>query len=196
MFKKILLIIIVTFNITIIKAQMIEKHGLVLKGGIGNIDSKLNSIPEITDNNIDYKSGFSVGYKFRINPKLNSFFIDVDANLGMKMWKSSYIRSISEPPMYEASSNYYSLSIEGTFNYKIYKGLNAGIGIEPLYYLYQEGEKSKNKFDIPLVAKLAYDFGKFEVGINYKYGLTNAIKTDYIKSGKIREVGIFLFIPF
>ncbi len=196
MCNKIFLTIILILNFAAVKAQVIEKHGLLVNGGIGTISYKLDPSLKSKNNEIDFKSSYSVGYRFRLNPHSDPFFIDVDANLGMKLWKSSYIKSSLEPAFYEASSNYDSFSIAGTFNYKIYKGLSGGVGIEPIYFFYQDGESSKNKLDIPLVAKLAYDFGKFEIGVNYKHGLTNTIKTDYIKSGKFRDIQISLFIPF
>ncbi len=54
----------------------------------------------------------------------------------------------------------------------------------------------KNKFDIPLVAKVAYDLKVVEVGIVGKYGTVNLFETEYMKSGKIREIQLSLFIPF
>jgi hypothetical protein len=70
------------------------------------------------------------------------------------------------------------------------------VGLEPTYLIWQEGEDSQNNFDLPIVAKLAYDFGPFELGINYKYGLMDLIKTDDVQSGKFREWQFSLFIPF
>jgi hypothetical protein len=196
MVKKILLVIITVFSVLTSNAQTIAKHGLIIGGGIGDIKSELKSLPDIKYSDVSYKSGFALGYRLRLDPGIHPFFVDVDANIGMKTWKSSYSKSLMEPAIFDASSRYYYVSAGGTFNYSIYRGLSAGVGIEPTYYLYQEGESSRNKFDAPLIGKVAYDFGKFELGVSYKHGLTDVIKTDRIKSGTFRDIQLSLFIPF
>jgi hypothetical protein len=202
MVKKILLVTITVFCVLTSNAQTIAKHGLIIGGGMGDIKSELKSLPDVKYNDVSYKSGFALGYRLRLDPGIKPFFIDADINIGAKLWKSSYSISLTEPASYYdhvlvgASSQYYYVSVGGTFNYSIYRGLSAGVGIEPTYYLYQEGETSSNKFDAPLVGKIAYDFGKFEIGVGYKHGLTDVIKTDRIKSGKLRDIQVSLFIPF
>lgn len=177
-------------------SQGIDKHGIVLGGGLGSINKEYKPfINNVTKGETKYKSSIYIGYKFRMNSS-ESFFLDVDLNLGVKMWKSSFKNNKPEPPIYEASSEYYYISTNGSINYLIYKGLSVGVGIEPTYYFYTDGEKSKNKFDTPIIGKVAYDFGKFELGIGYKHGLFSPIKTDYFKSGKFRDVQVSLFIPF
>jgi hypothetical protein len=196
MVKKILLVTITVFCVVASNAQTIAKHGLIIGGGIGDIKSELKSLPDIKYSDVSYKSGFAIGYRLRLDPGIRPFFIDVDANIGAKLWNSSYAKSLMEPAHYAAASLYYYASAGGTFNYSIYRGLSVGVGVEPTYYFYQEGETSKNKFDAPLIGKVAYDFGKFEIGVSYKHGLTDVIKTDRIKSGKFRDIELSLFIPF
>lgn len=196
MVKKILLVTFTVFCILPLNAQTITKKGIVAGVSIGNISSDLNPLKDVKDSDISYKTGYAIGYRLRIEPNINPFFIDVDANIGMKTWKSSYSASLNEPPLFEASSRYFFVSASGTFNYPLYRGLNIGLGTEPTYYFYQDGEKSSNKFDIPLLGKVAYDFGKFEAGLSYKHGLTDIIKTDRIKSGKFREIQLSVFFPF
>ncbi|MDR1200082.1 MAG: porin family protein [Tannerellaceae bacterium] len=198
MVKKILLVTVTLFLFCVLasNAQTITKHGLIIGGGMGDIKSELESLPDVKYSDVSYKSGYAIGYRLRLEPGINPFFVDVDANIGMKTWKSSYSKSLKEPALFDASSQYYYVSAGGTFNYSIYRGLSAGVGIEPTYYFYQEGETSRNKFDAPLIGKVAYDFGKFELGVSYKHGLTDVIKTDRIKSGKFRDIQLSLFIPF
>lgn len=197
MLKKLVIIFTVLCLIPINTSAQ-NKNGLLINGGLGNIRSNIRPavLDEITDSNIKYKSNFSIGYRFRAYPSKSSFFFDLDANFGVRLWKSSYIQSVMEPPMYEASTEYYFLSLGGIANYPVYKGLIIGAGIEPTYYIRQDGENSKNKFDTPLVGKIAYNFGILELGISYKLGLFNTIKTNYLKSGKFSDWQLSVWIPF
>lgn len=194
--KKIIFLILFILGGVNIHAQIITKHGIIAGGGIGKIDAKMNSANNIKNSDVSFKSDYSLGYRLRLDPGINPFYIDTDINIGMKNWKSSYSESLTQPPIREASSQYYYASMGGILNYYLYPGLSIGLGIEPTYYFYQDGEKSSNKFDIPLLGKAAYNFKKFEVGLTYKYGMTDIIKTDHIKSGKFRSIQLSLFIPF
>ncbi|MDR3140874.1 MAG: hypothetical protein LBU37_04000 [Tannerellaceae bacterium] len=198
MVKKILLVAITVFCVLTSNAQTIAKHGLILGGGMGDIKSELKSLPDVKYSDLSYKSGYAIGYRLRLTPGIHPFFIDADANIGMKTWKSTDAILI-DPASYavssqynyvlvSASSLYYYASVGGTFNYSIYRGLSAGIGVEPTYYFSQG-------FDAPLIGKVAYDFGKFELGVSYKHGLADVI-TDRIKAGKFRDIQFSLFIPF
>jgi len=46
------------------------------------------------------------------------------------------------------------------------------------------------------VAKIAYNLKVVEIGITGKYGLMNILETESLKSGKIQELQLSLFIPF
>jgi len=115
---------------------------------------------------------------------------------------------------------YHYASMGFTVNYSLIKNLSVGLGIEPTYFLnrkipgtfiisdpdgidfddsaYFEFNKReiKNRFDIPVVAKIAYNLKVVEVGISGKYSSVSVFETDYMKSGKIREIQLSLFIPF
>lgn len=180
-------------------AQSDVKSGLLLSGGIGSIKSELSStVPNsILHTDVSYKMGFSIGYRFRLQPHVSSrITYDLDANVGLRNWKSSYRRNFNEPEIYSASSQYYYLSATATVNYSIYKGFKVGAGIEPTYYFKQNGESSSKSFDIPLVARIGYDFGGFEVGVKYMHGLFNVVDTKYLESGKFRDWQLSVFIPF
>lgn len=190
-----------------IQAQSQIKSGLILQGGTGKIQSVIEPtvLEKISFYDISYNRNFSIGYRFHIKQSGTPIFFNVDANLGMKSWQArfEYLNpndDASNPYddilSNETSSKYYLASLAGTVHYSIYKGLSTGVGLEPTYLIWQEGEDSQNNFDLPIVAKLAYDFGPFELGINYKYGLMDLIKTDDVQSGKFREWQFSLFIPF
>ncbi|MDR1403897.1 MAG: hypothetical protein LBJ60_09415 [Tannerellaceae bacterium] len=175
------------------------KSGLVVGAGLGNIRANINTATLKNTNfrEINGRSNVSVGYRFRFLSLTDSpLFFDLDANAGLKFWHSAYRRSYREPAIYEASSKYYFVSLNGMAAYPLYKGLHIGAGVEPTYYFRQEGESSKNAFDIPLVGRIAYDFKLFEVGLSYKHGLMNVIKTDRISSGKFRDWRLSVWIPF
>lgn len=183
------------------------KSGLILQGGSGVIKSVIEpaNLESFVSLDINYKSDLSIGYRFQIKQPGKSIFFNLDANLGMKLWDSKYVfenpnDNNSDPYFHnlyrQESVFFYLASLTGTVNYSIYKGLNAGFGLAPTYLIKHTGTNNKNRFDMPVIAKLAYDFGSFEVGINYKYGLFNMIKTDILKSGKFRDIQLSLFIPF
>ena len=78
------------------------------------------------------------------------------------------------------------------------KKISVGLGVEPTYffvknrYLYEY----KTNVDVPIVAKIVYNLKFVEIGIIGKYGLVNLFETEHLKSGKIREVQLSVFIPF
>ncbi|HCC52755.1 MAG TPA: hypothetical protein DEQ30_12455, partial [Porphyromonadaceae bacterium] len=148
---------------------------------------------------IDYKSGLSIGYRFRIKkPAPQSFHYDMDLNIGAKFWKSSRYRNATDgnPYIYMSSNGILLTSVGITANYSLFNKCSVGLGMEPAYYFRPNMNEIKNKFDIPLVAKVAYDLKVVEVGIVGKYGTVNLFETEYMKSGKIREIQLSLFIPF
>lgn len=189
----------IIFCLLSLGAQSQTESGIVIDGGIGHIKTKLNPsvLEKATPHDIDYKYNITLGYRFRIHaPKKPSLFYDLDAGLGFKAWHSAYGQSSYEPAVYEANSRIFSIFANGTLNYSIYKGFSIGAGLQPTYYIRQDGENNKNNFDIPIIAKMAYRFKVLEIGISYKHGLANALKTNYLKSGKFREYSLYMWIPF
>jgi hypothetical protein len=98
---------------------------------------------------------------------------------------------------YAATKPYYLTSIGGAVNYSIIKTLSAGIGIEPTFYLKKGNTNNyyNKKYDIPLVAKVSYNFRVVEVAITSKYGLINVLET-VGSYGKLRDIQLSLFVPF
>ena len=54
----------------------------------------------------------------------------------------------------------------------------------------------KNKFDVPVVAKITYSLKVVEFEVSGKYGLVNVFESPNQTSGKYRELQFALFIPF
>lgn len=193
------LMLLITFCLFSLGAQSQTESGIVVSGGIGSIKTKLNPSAQgkFSPYDVNYRYNLSLGYRFRLHACEGSpFFYDLEAGLGMTQWNSSYGQVKGQPDLVEMGSKRLSSFISGTANYSIYKGLSVGAGIQPTYSFYQNGENNKNRFDIPVVAKIAYRFKAFEVGLSYKYGLMNSLNTDYLKSGKFREYALSVWIPF
>jgi hypothetical protein len=183
-----------------------NKSGLIIGGGGGNMTTQLQPSVLTSPNEISYKFNFSIGYLFRIQSAGNKLYFDVNPNIGMHSWYSIYgekggyypnnEQNSKELSRYEVSTQFYHVSASGTVNYNVYKGLSIGVGVEPTYVFFLEGENARKSFDIPPVGKISYNFNVFELGISYKYGLMNVIKTDRIASGKFRDLQLSVFIPF
>lgn len=184
-----------------------NKSGLILQGGAGNIQSVIEPSALATSifYDINYQSYLSVGYRFHIKQSGSPLFFNFDGSLGMKSWQArfDFLNPENDPSnpydnvlSHQSSSQYYFASLTGTVNYSIYKGLSSGVGLEPTYLVWRNVGSGQNHFDVPIVARLAYDFGFLELGLNFKYGLMNLIKTDRIQSGKFRDWQFSLFIPF
>ena len=197
--KSRLLVLLIIFSGLTHYAQSQFQSGILINGGLGAIKTELNSSTQeqFKAADINYKYNLSLGYRFRIIPSIAPIlFVDLDANVGFKLWNSAYIKSYMEPPIFSASSTYYFVSAAGTINYPIYKGFSVGAGFEPTYYFRQGGEGSNKKFDIPVIAKAGYKFNKFELGVTYKLGLMNTLQTNYLSSGKFRDLQLSLWVPF
>ena len=169
------------FVIVISMSAQLSQHGLVLNGGIGRVKHQYRTdyvsrqsgyqYEEYEDGNYfwkeyNYKSGFSAGYRLRFKiPVLKSFHYDLDMNVGANVLKSTNFiftytpneegGAIYNKVGYSSSAPYYFTSIGGTVNYAIIRNISMGLGIEPTLYL---SRAMKNNVDIPVVAKVAYDF--------------------------------------
>jgi len=206
--RKLVVFCALFIGVMAVSAQL-SQHGLVVNGSIGDEDSKI--APGASWYKLGYKAGFSIGYRLRFNkPALRSFHYDMDVNTGAKLLKpATYDYSILSTG---GGAFDRFTSISGTANYSFVKNLSAGLGVEPTYYFKRKIPGSfasaepienidryferKNKFDIPIVAKIAYNFKTFEVGIVGKYGMMNVLETEHFKYGKFRDIQLSIFIPF
>lgn len=203
--KKYFIIIMFLSLVYPLSAQIKLETGLIIGGGKGSISHKLH--PEIigfTKKNMDYKADFALGYRFRLKPVNSSFFYDLDVNAGIKLWgNDEYKRDANAPgewlhdPYSDSDCTHIYASFAGTANYRIYKGLSAGVGIEPRYYFYQSGIKMDSPaIDVPVLAKLSYNFRFIELGLTYKFGVFNTLKNSYMDSLKFNDWQLSIFIPF
>lgn len=177
-------------------AQSQTESGIIAEGGIGTIKTKLNPSAANGSHDTDYRYNLSLGYKFRLHAdQASPFFFDLEAGLGMKYYDYMFGKMPDEPALVQGSAKRFSAFATGTANYTLYKGLSIGAGIQPTWYFRQNGGNSR-KIDIPAIGRIAYRFKVLEVGLNYKHGLMNSLKTDHLKSGKFREYNLFVWIPF
>lgn len=120
------------------------KSGLLFQGGSGAIKAVMEPayLESIVSYDIYYKNSFSIGYRFRVKQAGTSLFYNLDANLGMKSWQMtvSSLNPSNDPSnpydnllSKEESTQFYLASLSATANYSIYKGLNAGVGLEPAF---------------------------------------------------------------
>ncbi|MDR2118277.1 MAG: hypothetical protein LBP25_01900 [Tannerellaceae bacterium] len=204
--KSILLLSLLLSSSTFVtNAQTLVRSGLLLNGGTGSLSPAGATLPGVPTRwtTLDYRYNLSAGYRFRLQPSLSSrWFLDLDANAGLKQWDWKdmlFAPSSTNPydyPVKETSFRYLFISAGGTVNHPVVGGLSIGAGAEAVYYRNLKGEGTRSKFDLPLVGKIAYDFGPVELGLQYKYGLMNAVRTDYIGSSKVRDWQVSVFIPF
>ena len=211
--RKLFLTCTLFIGVMCVSAQL-SQHGLIVNGSIGDEDSKIDKPPGGSWYELGYKAGFSVGYRLRFNkPTLHSFHFDMDVNIGARI-----LSPVSYSPYGIGGGGSYTpdrfISIGGTANYSFIKKFSIGLGVEPAYYFKKGIPGSitfpghvedidwsryfdrKNRFDIPVVAKIAYNFNRFEVGIVGKYGMINVLETEHFKYGKFRDVQLSIFIPF
>ncbi len=84
-----------------------------------------------------------------------------------------------------------SLALSSSVNYKIVKGLYAGLGLEPTWYVASDGKK----FDIPLLWKVGYNINnKIDISVNYRLGFTNTIDTERSSGRDKFPIVIYLYL--
>jgi hypothetical protein len=197
------------------------KKEWVVNGGVGCTCT--DSIIKWQDTR--YIAGISIGYRWRFKmPALKSFHFDADAKVGSSFYSRTKFPQ-GDPPAeipngeennYWYSDGYYygyggfysnygyfgnfsnhTISISGTANYSFVKNLSVGLGVEPTFYFQpnKEGIKLISYYDLPVVAKIAYNLKFLEIGIYGKYGFINEFETWTMRSGKIREIQLSAFIP-
>lgn len=190
-----------------ISAQL--KTGILLGGGTwGGIDAKASptTIENFKEYDVNFTSSFMLGYRFRLHHYDMPAFLDLDAMVGLKNWKSQYGSRYSygdnsgndNQVIYGsgANSNYVYTAIGATANYYVYNKLSVGAGIEPTIWVAKMGEDNSKTFDMPLVAKIGYDFKFLELGLTYKHSFINSVKTPYLDSGRFNDLQLSVWVPF
>ena len=199
---------LIACSFIMVGASAQTKSGILLGGSPwGSVNAKLDT-ERFSRYDIHYKPNVMLGYRFRMLAENTPLFYDADVTIGLNNWNSGYKeknnQQESEPNNgqydyyynYQARNNYLHAAVAVTANYTLFKNFSTGLGVAPTWWFAHAGEKSSNKFDVPLVVKIGYNLKYFELGLSYKHGLMNSIKTDYIQSGNFRDVQLTLWIPF
>lgn len=177
--------------------------GVIVGGGIGALDTKYKKLIPATGLGSVYESSYNydlyVGYRFRIQQPNLPFFYDLDARFGtMSITETSFqgqqAHVIKEKELGNNQKYYFALGAMA--NVHIYKGLNLGVGVEPTYYfVHQHNNKVSPRFDIPVVAKIGYDFGPFELALSGKLGLFRNSKKGVLDSNRREALMLSVYIP-
>lgn len=181
------------------------RTGLLVGGGLGferNLSPNLNNplIFEEIQNGVkflsEYQFNLMLGYRFRMeNRRYKKWFYDVDPLINAKVFKSTkeyYTNGVQGGSVIAHDMNL-SFAVFSSINYKLVKGLYAGIGVEPTWYIASEGKA----FDIPLLWKIGYNVNnKIDFAINYRLGFTNSVDSKTFQKGQISDLNISVFIPF
>jgi hypothetical protein len=208
--KKLLLASCVLFITQCIIAQNKIIHGFNVNGGLGSIrgiellpEGRIHDVLELNGKGyIDYKYNLALGYKIRLDNIEKPFFYDLDISIGMKKYKYDYTVLVEEDGIagffgISGDVSLIYLSLSPTLNYNIFKGLYSGVGVEPTILRHSSSTMFSTMFDIPVTARIGYDFKFFDVSFGYKHGLFSTVKNNKagFSKGKINEWSIQFFIP-
>lgn len=193
-----LLFLLISLNAS---AQL--RTGLLVGGGLGferNVSSYVLDEEEtqsLVRYSSDYQFDFQLGYRFRFESQKNKrLFYDVDILLNAKVFKDVkhyYSAKGEDTGSVTGHDVNGALALSPSINYTLIKGLYAGMGVEPTFYLASEGKK----FDIPLVWKVGYNINnKIDFAINYRLGFSNSMNSQYYKKGQVSDLNISVFVPF
>ena len=99
--------------------------------------------------------------------------------------------------IYDKTKLFNGLSLNTVVGYKLWKGLKAGIGVEPTIYFNttSENNMTDDKFDIPLVVKVGYDFNWFQVDLSYKNGFKRLYWNPVVGNTDTRDLQVSIFVP-
>ena len=123
--------------------EFINKSGILLSGGAGTLDNEF--VSPMTAGQIgrsfdlEYNYDLHLGYRYRLRQN-DWLFWDLDALFGIKSFRKGILTGYGSTYVTCANGdrhlNYY-LALSPSANAFLYKGLYAGIGIEPTWYLYR-----------------------------------------------------------
>lgn len=177
-----------------------NKSGILLSGGAGTLDNEF--VSPMTAGQIgrsfdlEYNYDLHLGYRYRLRQN-DWLFWDLDALFGIKSFRKGILTGYGSNYVTCADGdrhlNYY-LALSPSANAFLYKGLYAGIGIEPTWYLYRAGDDGMG-FDLPAAVKLGYDFGRFSIEGAFKMGLIRHAETNLLEKNRRKEFQLSLFIP-
>jgi hypothetical protein len=199
--KNLLLLLLLSFSVCA-NAQTI-RHGVV----VGVSDSWLNrsGYPGggygygeqygIVDGKWKARISFNAGYQLQFDIK-EKYVLDAALLFQSRgvhaFYMPSNVTAINE------TKRFYSAALNGVFNYRIWKGIKTGLGIEPTYY-WKTGywtNLKKTAFDVPLVVKAGYDFKVMEISLSYKHGISPIVEgVGYTNKARSRDIQLSVFVP-
>ena len=99
--------------------------------------------------------------------------------------------------IYDNTKLFNGLSLNVVAGYKLWRGLKAGIGVEPTVYFNTKAKANleDNKFDIPLVVKVGYDFNWIQVDLSYKNGFKRIYWNHVVGNTETRDLQLSIFVP-
>ncbi|WP_244205841.1 outer membrane beta-barrel protein [Parabacteroides acidifaciens] len=186
------------------------KSGIVVGGGDSWMHkSKINSplLSGERDLNWDHRFSFNAGYQFQYEFK-NHFLLDAALLYQARRVNIAYQEQGMDPnidygkqqpggAIYDKTKLFNGLSLNAVVGYKLWKGLKAGIGVEPTIYFNttSENNMTDDKFDIPLVVKVGYDFNWFQVDLSYKNGFKRLYWNPVVGNTETRDLQVSIFVP-
>lgn len=135
----------------------------------------------------------NIGYQFRFELPYNNDFLFDTAILG-QVTKAKVASSLATDNAWLAG-----LSVNGVVGYRVWKGLRAGIGIEPTVYFDTNklaNNIHSNVFDCPLLIKAGYELNRCELSLTYKHGWSRLYESPAITAvDGARDFQLSLFVP-
>jgi hypothetical protein len=132
-----------------------------------------------------------LGGRYRSNLIKKNFFYDLDWQPGYRKYKYKYIRYPNGGFEYIPDGKEFpaNISLEISMNYKVYKDIYFGAGVEPKYsYTLDFKPKSditgkpnggNMKFSMPVLYRIGTDFKKTDMSISHKIDFNNKSKSDF-----------------
>lgn len=134
----------------------------------------------------------NIGYQFQLELPHHRFFFDT-AILGQAT-KAKVASSLAIDEDWLAG-----LSVNGVVGYRIWKGLRAGIGIEPTIYFDTNklsNNTHSNVFDCPLLLKAGCELNRCELSLTYKHGWSRLYESPALTAvDGARDFQLSLFVP-
>ena len=134
------------------------------------------------------------GYRWRLNRPDTGWFFDLSlsARYGRYSYGFRYLSSDVHTTYVggEGIRNLWSASFAGSVGRYLFRGLNLSVGVEPTFYFYD-----KSFFDLPVFARLAYDFRFMEVAVQYKWGMTRKFNMSPFLRNRLSGWECSVYIP-
>lgn len=138
---------------------------------------------------------FQVGYQF-LFPLKNNFAINTSLLYTSRGVHVAYNNTFEDKV--DESKRFNAISVNAGINYYIIGKIPLGVGLEPTYYLNTKVTDNLMKntlFDVPLVLKAGYNFGKCELILSYKQGFKSLYRNHLVGKATSRDIQLSVFVP-